>query len=422
MKRICGLQKKKDTQYRPTIHCLSVESADGSRLFHTMTGELLLLEPGEFWESCKEALIEHRFLVPVTFDERNYVKGIRNLMRLSFPSQTEKHFTVFTTTDCNARCFYCYEKGRSRIPMTPKIAHDVAEHIARSANGEKVKLRWFGGEPLYNAEAIRTICRELTQRGISFSSFLVTNGLYLTEAVIQEAKQDWGLDSVQITLDGTEHIYNRIKAYIDGGENPFRQVLNHIDACLQAGIWVSIRLNVNENNAADIAALCDEFAERFKNRKGLHVYAAPIRNARGQTMEADKDAVLRIEGKLMEQGLLRLGKLRNSFKLNHCMADDDASVTILPDGRLGKCEHYSESETFGSIYSDGRDADMIQSWKEQLEEQAECGICPLYPQCIRLKKCEWEQFGCSEADRQMKLQRLRFQIASFTVKEGDDAL
>ena len=104
------------------------------------------------------------------------------------------------------------------------------------------------------------------------------------------------------------------------------------------------------------------------------------------------------------------------------MADDDASVTILPDGRLGKCEHYSESETFGSIYSDGRDADMIQSWKEQLEEQAECGICPLYPQCIRLKKCEWEQFGCSEADRQMKLQRLRFQIASFTVKEGDDAL
>lgn len=408
--------------YRPTVHHISVSYENGMRLYHTMTGELLLLEPGESWESCREELIAHRFLVPVEANERKTVKELRAILLLMRTQKPITHFTVFTTTDCNARCFYCYEKGRSRLPMTPKIAHDAAEYIARSANEEKVKLRWFGGEPLYNAEAIRTICRDLTQQGIPFSSSMVTNGLYLTENVVQEAKRDWGLDAVQITLDGTEQVYNRTKAYIDGGDDSFRQVLCHIDACLQAEIRVSIRLNVNVTNAADMNALCDELAERFKNRMGLHVYAAPIRNARGQTTEADKDAVLGIEGKLMGNGLLRLGKLRNAFKLNRCMADDDASVTILPDGRFGKCEHYSESETFGRIYDDALDKGMIQSWKEQMEEQVECGTCPLYPQCIRLKKCEWEQFGCTEADRQMKLQRLRFEIASFTAKKGDIAL
>ena len=399
--------------YRPTAHHLSVPDENGILLFHTMTGELLRLEPEDTWETCKEDLVIHRFLVPNDADERKTTRDLRTVLSFMTGKKAVTHFTVFTTTDCNARCFYCYEQGRSRVPMTPKTAHDTAAYILRVSKGEDVKLRWFGGEPLSNMEAIRTISRDLSANAVRFSSSMVTNGFYLTEPVIREAGQDWNLQKVQITLDGTEQVYNRVKAYVDGGENPYARVLSNIGSCLRAGVRVTIRLNVSEQNLNDLLALCDELATRFSDREGLQIYVSPILNPTGRFMEANKNAMLRIEQKLFHVGLTRPGKLDNAFTVNRCMADDDGSVTILPDGRIGKCEHFSESETIGSIYDDRPDYGAIRSWKERAEEQPECSDCPLYPRCNRLKKCEWEQFGCSETDRQREIRRLTSRIAAF---------
>ena len=399
--------------YRPAIQHLSVVSDAGMLLFHTMTGELLRLDPGETWESYKEELVAHRFLVPNDADERKTARVIRAMLSFMSGKKPVSHFTIFTTTDCNARCFYCYEQGRSRISMTSKTAHDTAAYILRVSGGSNVKLRWFGGEPLYNIEAIRTISKDLSENAVRFSSSMVTNGFCLTEPVIRDARQEWNLQKVQITLDGTEQVYNRVKAYIDGGENPYARVLSNIDSCLRAGIRVSIRLNVSEHNLNDMLTLCDELTMRFPDPGGLHIYVSPILNRTGQFMEANKNAMLRLEQQLLHIGTMRPGKLSNAYKINHCMADDDGSVTILPDGRIGKCEHFSESETVGSIYDDRTDLGAIRSWKVRMDEQPECRNCPLYPRCIRLKKCEWEQFGCMESDRQREIQRLKSQIAAF---------
>ena len=406
-------QYDRSKTYRPTAHYLSVPDDKGILLFHTMTGELLFLEPGETWETCREDLVAHRFLVPNDVDENKTVRDLRAMLSFMLRKKPVTHFTVFTTTDCNARCFYCYEQGRSRIPMNPKAAHDTAAYILRVSEGESVKLRWFGGEPLLNIEAIRIICKVLSESGKPFSSSIVTNGLYLTEPIIQEAIQNWNLQKAQITLDGTAPVYNRVKAYVDAVEDPYTQVLANIESCLYAGIRVTIRLNVSEQNAADMLTLCDELARRFSDRNGLHVYVSPILNRTGQSKEANQNAVLRIEQKLLHAGLMRPGKLSNKFIMNRCMADDDGSVTILPDGRIGKCEHFSESEAIGSIYDDHLDSDALRSWKAHADEQPECKDCPLYPRCIRLRKCEWEQFGCSEADRQREIQRLKSRIAAF---------
>ena len=137
-------------------------------------------------------------------------------------------FTVLTTTDCNARCYYCYEKGIRREPMTRETAIAAADYIACASRGEKVRLRWFGGEPLFNREAIDVICGALEQKKICFESAMTTNGFYLDEKTTADAVEKWNLKNVQITVDGTEKTYNRIKAYIDAEENPYRRVMNNI--------------------------------------------------------------------------------------------------------------------------------------------------------------------------------------------------
>jgi len=69
------------------------------------------------------------------------------------------------------------------------------------------------------------------------------------------------------------------------------------------------------------------------------------------------------------------------------MADSGNSVTILPGGEIGLCEHYSESEFIGHIDREGFDQKVVDSWKERIPEIPECVDCFYYPSCLQLKKC-----------------------------------
>ena len=103
--------------------------------------------------------------------------------------------------------------------------------------------------------------------------------------------------------------------------------------------------------------------------------------------------------------------------MNYCMADDDNCITILPDGHLGKCEHYSESEFVGSLFSDEMDHAVIASWKEKIDRIEACNTCPYYPLCNHLKKCSYTSNTCTELDRQMRLDELKERILTSYRKE-----
>lgn len=100
------------------------------------------------------------FYVPVDFNEEYIADNIRIL---STPLNVEpfdkiNRYTILTTTDCNAKCFYCFQKDKKHIDMPMKVAQDLAKYIVDHYNGKQVELHWFGGEPLYNEPVIDEIC------------------------------------------------------------------------------------------------------------------------------------------------------------------------------------------------------------------------------------------------------------------------
>ena len=244
---------------------------------------------------------------------------------------------------------------------------------------------------------------------------MVSNGYYLDAQTARTAVKDWHLKKVQITIDGTEAVYNRTKAYIDkDDDNPYRRVMKHIGTALDAGIAVTVRLNMDAKNAEDLNELADGLAARFAGRANFRIYAALLRTFAGSVHAFDTqrqalEAHRALEEKLERYGLLRVKPLRRKLRLNHCMADDDASETILPDGRIYACEHYVETETSGSIYDDARDDALIRAWKERVR-QPECEGCALYPTCLKLKKCEWYRDGCTQTARSIEIDMLKKQI------------
>lgn len=411
--RICGPQTQQPgVSYRVSSCCLEVPCEDGTILYHTMTGAMYLLSPGETMEDHRQPLLREWFFVPQAYRERKQVDDLKCIAALVHrPPKGITSFTVFPTTDCNARCFYCYETGIRKLTMSPDTAHAVARYIADACGGQEVTIRWFGGEPFYNTQAVDIICADLASSGVAFTSLATSNGYYLTPDMAGHAAQAWHLKGVQIALDGTEQVYNRTKAYVDENGNPYLRVLENIAALMKAGIRVTVRLNLHKGNAADLMSLCDELAQRFPNRDKLRIYVIALKNRDGEGRLYDDERAVEALTAQMHEKIAAMGcgvefGLARGIVNNQCMADNDHCEVIFPDGTTGRCEHYAESEVTGSIYSPERDAAVVQSWKERVDYPA-CATCVMYPVCIKLKKCFWQDGQCTPRDQERKISRMR---------------
>ena len=423
-------QVREGESYRLLHYVVQQEVEEGLLLYNVLTKAIALLSPEEAGRMAENPaavpeLVTGWFAVPVLHDDRKLALEVRAVGKmLQNPPHGYRSFTIFTTTDCNARCFYCYEKGRSRIPMKEETAREVAAWILKHKKAGDIRLRWFGGEPLYNRPAITTICTALKDAGVEYRSSMTSNGYLFDDVVVKEAIDLWNLKKVQITLDGTEEVYNRSKAFVRPETSPYRRVLSNIHRLLNAGIQVSIRLNIGRHNADDLLDLADILTHEFGGRKLLGVYSHTLFET-GAEMEAVSehrdlfDTRMKLQEKLREGKIAQEGSLPDQLKLNRCMADRDDDVIILPDGRLGKCEHYSEDHCFGSIDSPEQDETLLAEFKRLREELDACADCPFYPDCYRLTQCE-EAAHCYPEEREEKRLTTLRNLSDFYQKNKDE--
>lgn len=422
-----GEQKYSDnTEYRFFTFVVKHEYKGEFLLFNTLSRQMVSLTKDEYngitdniKDNLYEELVKDYFLVPVSHNDIKLKEQYTSLIPLFDNPKGITSYTIYPTMDCNARCFYCYERGAKKYPMTDKTANDVADYIIEKSLGQKVGIQWFGGEPLYNRNPINIITDKLRNAGIEYKSKMISNGYLFDDETVKNAKEKWNLKSVQITLDGTEEVYNRCKAYIYKiDESPFYRVLDNIERLLKAGIKVSVRMNMDRHNKDDLYNLVDVLKERFTEYKDLlYAYtfllfdnfnlsnsARPADEKRELTLEQ-----MKIEDYIAECGFGTSAVPKDKLILNYCMADDDRSTTILPNGNLGKCEHYSDEGFWGSIYSSERNNDIISEWKKLREPIDLCATCPILPQCKKLKNCP-DDTECDEYAQKHKLSKVYRQM------------
>ena len=396
----------KPCDYHKDVHfskyCLRIPCKEGELFYNNLSHELILLDEEEKNnylnnQKLKEELIDHLFLVNED-DETKRVKEFKNIISLFNRKKELNKFVIFPTTDCNARCFYCYELTRKRIHMNEEVAKDVANYIIKKNNSNKISIQWFGGEPLYNYKAIDIISDILNEKRINFNSTMVSNGYLFDEELIDKAVNKWHLEYVQITIDGTEELYNATKAYIYKDPSPFKKIINNMHLLLEKGIRVEARLNMDNRNVDDLNILSDQLLSEFGKYNNFTIYTRLLKDFGHKIHEFNSikealDNYEKLQNKLLASGHGQIHYVQKEYQYNQCMADDDGSITILPDGRIGKCEHESEENLIGSIYDESFDEEMIKSWKDSIFIE-DCNNCFLYPNCILLKKCAWNIDGC----------------------------
>ena len=393
--------------FRLMSYIMRVDYENEVYLLNIVTGQLVRLSRDETelveslpadYSPIMDTLIKNYYIVPIEFDEHQKVVGIRELLRKMEDAKRGSAINVFTilpTTACNARFWYCFEHGIEPVSMSEQTADDVIEFIKNNSKGQKVFLRWFGGEPTVASARIDQISLGLKRNGVSFTSRMTTNGYLFDETMINRAKELWNLNSVRITLDGTEKNYNRIKSYVNSKDNPYRRVMRNIALFIENGITVELRLNFDKSNYADFYELLESLEPQYRDNHLLKFFAHQIND---YTREIDENESANIESwfndKIAEfnnlsraKGMLSESDRLPSLNFFRCDAAKKNAITITPEGNLVNCPEKIQPELFvGSIKSGIVNEELAQSWRKAADYD-KCNKCVLFPKCVRFERC-----------------------------------
>ena len=298
--------------------------------------------------------------------------------------------TITTTLKCNARCSYCYEKGVIQADIKEGSEKKILEFIKRHNTTNEVHLIWFGGEPLLNSDFMDSLSRLLKDQKIVYSSYIITNGSLLDARIIEDKFELWNIKDMQVTLDGTMEVYNKIKNYKNLEEGNFYSILNNIRLAAGAGVFVNIRLNIGKKNKDSILELLKELDSIFFRYENVVFYPAFITGEKDPLTEEEKVAFV----KEMLLTLRNIKKLSASTKfyslprMHACMNGDPLSFSIDVNGNVYSCEHYvgHDKYSIGNLDTDLYADDLRGNGATFRDE---CKSCVFLPKCFGGCEANW---------------------------------
>lgn len=289
------------------------------------------------------------------------------------------HFRILTTTACNARCTYCYEKGTAVITMTDETVEKVVTFIQNTVTSNKpIRIEWFGGEPLVNMPVIQKVCERLTKLGLVFESTMVTNGILLDDKIVKKLKDTCHLSKAQITLDGLADVYSAVKGV---PQSCFDKVISNIALLASNEITVHVRMNYADNYGA-LLDLINYLGDKLGFNKWIFYYVYPIFEGKESVSKEIMEKVLNLNDSLLSAGLMKKSDLyKFTYRQTRCFATGYNSFTIAPDGKLYNCSHVmNDNGLVGTVESySPYNTNRIRFVDQNISEK--CADCVLYPFC-----------------------------------------
>ena len=378
-----------------------------------------------------DVLSENGFLVPShEHDRRSLNQYLADIKQ----STAELNVTVLTTLQCNFACDYCFQGDHGDYnkfaeKMSLETAGRVADWVERELDRlhpEQLVVTFFGGEPLLNLPVMYLLAERLwlagTARGVPMSCSIITNGLLLTEEVVDRMLL-FGLRGVKITLDGDRDAHNRLRP-LRGGQGTFDRIIDNVrrvaDRC-----GVAIGGNFEERSVDSYPALLDflkaqPFADRLvkvnfkpivRNPEPAPVTAPLSRGgflplvpvgANGQPLKPLGGTCMTAAGSggastcdachLVDDHMtfLRQETRKRGFPTpdgvhnGPCHVHLDHAHTIGPDGSLYACPGFTgeKARSVGHI-DDRRDPRRMEAREEfdRLSPWKACGDCAFIPVC-----------------------------------------
>ena len=223
-----------------------------------------------------EALLQNLFILPNDIDE---VEIVKEKSKIAQNGNNQLGLVISPTMGCNFNCHYCFEqKVSNQISQKNqrKLLNLVEEQIE---DYESVSVQWFGGEPLLTYDIIQSLSTEfinLCQRhNKPYKATVITNGYHLKKD-ISKSLNKLGIERIQITLDGSKNMHDKIRSPSDRSGS-FDQILENIYH-IPSNVEVDIRIHVAPYNKQSVRLLLEELSSHECKDKITSIYFAPLFN------------------------------------------------------------------------------------------------------------------------------------------------
>lgn len=374
-------------------------------LYNLVTSSVAVIGVPEYGQvkSCEftdlnlmRAAIENGFIVPSDEDE---IEKVLAIQRMNNFSTRFAGFQILPTTACNARCFYCYEQSYKPVCMKNGVADAIPPFIESYMDMvDDVHVTWFGGEPMLELNRICELSKQIMalaeKHGIGYTSDMITNATLATTDAVHTLVKDCKVSQVQITLDGLAEEHLRRKAYMSD-DITFDTVLAAMDAFVEQGSKLLIRLNIDKANYEDCLKLIPLLGERYKGRDTVMLYAAPLYGSGKQEnfySEGDlSEAYKTVFRAMIDAGFIQtVDGLPLNFNNATCSAQMINNFVIDPSGDVFKCEHLlaEKAQCIGNVFEGVLFNEAMAHWASP-EIPQKCRECNFLPSC---------QTGCYAAE------------------------
>lgn len=306
---------------------------------------------------------------------------------------------------CNFACTYCYQEGYEPVRQTlnKDIIDAFFRYVRKEFAGRKKYITVFGGEPLLPGAAQQEMVAYLLQKTNeqALDVAFVTNG-YTLESYLPLLKTA-SIREVQVTLDGTAEIHDQ-RRFLHGKLPTFDRIVKGIDACLEAGIPINLRMVVDKDNIDNLPAMARFAIDRgwtasalFKTQIGrnyeLHVCnSSPDRLFDRATLYGHIYKLLKehpyitefyqpafsIAKYISENGQLPLPLFDSCPACNTEWAFDYTGTIYSCTATVGK-----KGEELGTFYPEvTRNEEVIEQWQNRdITTIAKCKTCSLSLAC-----------------------------------------
>jgi len=211
----------------------------------------------------KEEFIEKGYLVDPEEERKMYMQKYLDFTDSREKDEIQIFFVPWYT--CNFSCSYCFqdEYTPEKSTCTREVIDAFYSYVDTAFAGRKKYITLFGGEPLLAGGTARETVRYFFEKAAaqSLSVAVVTNGYTLVEYmdILKQAP----IREVQVTIDGPAEIHDRRRMLKAGNEGTFDQIVAGVDAVLEAGMPVNLRMVIDAENINSLPAFA-----RFAIDKG----------------------------------------------------------------------------------------------------------------------------------------------------------
>ena len=306
------------------------------------------------------------------------------------------------TECCTKRCTYCYKDalfvadGRANdLTLSTKRMVELIDEAARIG---VMTMVLSGGEPFLRPDLIDLI-GVMVGRGMEVVPITKDR---ITGARMQALART-GLQELHVSLDS--HRAETVD-FLTGVEGAFDQIVATTAAAAEYGVPVVLRPVLSSVNARDFEGLL-ELAHTLQVRE---VMADLYGESCGRHDEAYRVAPVDYAWlrRVTDEATAKYPEMRVSFKFDHSIKEVTAAgrgcvegsrgMTILPDGRVTKCEHWRFGEEL--TYGDLRRQSLMEAWQSEAIARLNCSpreafagsICG---RCKKLEECNERRGRCT---------------------------